>query len=424
MRRTAAALLLCASACASPTVAPRPPRAPDPEQVGGEIVADLLMGAHGPVRDPALEKYVSAVGARVARTSGGRERWRFRVTDDPTPGAHALPGGVVLVARGALIQLDSEAELAAVLAHEIAHTVMGHTRLAKTRLPAHATEGPTRSAALDADEERQADALAVRYVQRAGYRPAAVGSALAALSRGVIHQCRAEGVRPDCATARDPDDPHPAMPARLARVALLAGTAEGEVARERYLRQIEGLAVGGASATLESGRFRSAGGLSFAIPPGFSPTLSGNMLTAKALDAELVILRLSGRFLREATQSALRSAPYVARELGGRRALIGSLGSDDAQRIAIVAEGEALHVIAVSGPSRELYLDRVLESTRPDERRPTSRLVIVRARTRMRVSELVRQRCPETTPALAEALNGLGASAMVERGHALKCAGK
>ena len=424
MKRAIALLLLSGAGCARSATAPPPARAPDPEQIGGQLVADLLMRAHGPLQRPALATSGGAGGARGARASGRPQGWQFRITDDPTPGAHSLPGGTVLVARGALLQLDSEAELAAVLAHEIAHGVMGHTQLAKTAVPEHGSEGPSRTAAIDADEERQADALAVRYVERSGYAPGAVGRALSALSRGVIHQCRARGARSDCDTARDEDDPHPSMPARLARVALLAGTAGGEVGRARYLEQIRGLAVGGAEATVQSGRFHSVGGLSFAIPPGFSPALSGNVLSAKALDAELSIVRLSGALLRDAARAALCSAPYVAREAGGHRALIGTLGGDDSARVALVGDRTSVHVVAVSGPSRDLVLDRVLESVRRIDSGAMPRLAIVGAPRRMRFADFVRERCPGTDPALARSLNGLDDGAVVEAGHPLKCATK
>ena len=196
------------------------------------------------------------------------------------------------------------------------------------------------------------------------------------------------------------------------------------IGRARYLEQIRGLAVGGAEATVQSGRLHSVGGLSFAIPPGFSPALSGNVLSAKALDAELSIVRLSGALLRDAARAALCSAPYVAREAGGHRALIGTLGGDDSARVALVGDRTSVHVVAVSGPSRDLVLDRVLESVRRIDSGAMPRLAIVGAPRRMRFADFVRERCPGTDPALARSLNGLDDGAVVEAGHPLKCATK
>ncbi|MBE7481201.1 MAG: M48 family metalloprotease [Polyangiaceae bacterium] len=197
-------------ACSRPAAPPPAVPAPSAERVSGQILSELLLGSHGPLEDPELTAYVRRVGARVARAVGRRdETWRVELSDDPKPLGHALPGGTLLVSRGALAYLSSEAELAAILAHELAHAAHGHTELGKSALPAHATLGAARQSALDADEERQADALAVRYVARAGYDPKAVGRALAALARAVALDCQRELGRVDCASAHDDDDPHP-----------------------------------------------------------------------------------------------------------------------------------------------------------------------------------------------------------------------
>ncbi|MBK8998255.1 MAG: M48 family metallopeptidase [Myxococcales bacterium] len=251
--------------CSRPATPPPAVPQPSAERVSGQLLSELLLGSHGPLEDPELTAYVRRVGARVARAVGRRdETWRVELSDDPKPLAHALPGGTLLVSRGALAYLSSEAELAAILAHELAHAAHGHTELGKTALPAHATLGAARQSALDADEERQADALAVRYVARAGYDPKAVGRALAALGRAVVLECQRELERDDCASAHDADDPHPARPARQARVALVAGDGGGEVGRERYLRALDGLPLGGHDA--ESSRTGAF------VPPAASPS--------------------------------------------------------------------------------------------------------------------------------------------------------
>src|SRR5262245_34415865 len=53
--------------------------------------------------------------------------WSFQVVDDPTPNAFALPGGYIFVTRGLMGYMDSEAELAAVLGHEIGHVTARHS---------------------------------------------------------------------------------------------------------------------------------------------------------------------------------------------------------------------------------------------------------------------------------------------------------
>ena len=82
----------------------------------------------GFVADAALEQYVASIGRQMAAAS---ERpnlpWEFHVIDDPMVNAFAAPGGFVFVTRGILGYLNSEAELAAVLGHEIGHVTAKHT---------------------------------------------------------------------------------------------------------------------------------------------------------------------------------------------------------------------------------------------------------------------------------------------------------
>ena len=77
--------------------------------------------------DPALTRYVQEVGERLAKVSDRPLPYEFRVINDSTPNAWALPGGKIAINRGLLTELQSEAELAAVLAHEIVHAAARHS---------------------------------------------------------------------------------------------------------------------------------------------------------------------------------------------------------------------------------------------------------------------------------------------------------
>lgn len=401
-RKLVLALLL--AGCAAPPAKPPPQIVEEPPAT--ELLSELLMGSHGPYPDAKLEAYVASVGQRV--TARGA-RLRFRVSDDPTPMAHSLPGNVVLVSRGALALLDSEAELAALLAHETAHAEMGHTDLRKTALPSDES-----SSEIDEDEERQADALAVKRVARAGYDPHAVGRALAALHRGVVHACQTERARDDCATAHDADDPHPALRARLARVAIAAGAGSGNVGRERFLAAIDGLSLGGSDAVLESGRFQLPGGLSFAVPREMTAEQSSHVMSAKGPGTALVIVRLHGRMFREALAKSVRSSTFVSRQVAGHPTLIGSLDGDQEYRLAVIDAAPFVHLVAVAGVAREELLERVLSSARPAPKRPNLRLCIVTAARAAPLETL----CQGGDPALLRALNGRTDFA---RGERAKC---
>jgi len=76
--------------------------------------------------DPGLGAYVNRVGRRLAAASGVDLPYEFVVLNNSTPNAWALPGGKIAINRGLLTSLRNEAELAAVLGHEIAHAALRH----------------------------------------------------------------------------------------------------------------------------------------------------------------------------------------------------------------------------------------------------------------------------------------------------------
>ncbi len=78
--------------------------------------------------DPELAAYVDQVGQRIAKVSHRPQlNYSFTVIDTPTVNAFALPGGYIYITRGILAYLNSEAELAAVLGHEVGHVTARHS---------------------------------------------------------------------------------------------------------------------------------------------------------------------------------------------------------------------------------------------------------------------------------------------------------
>ncbi|MES9883659.1 MAG: M48 family metallopeptidase [Sedimenticola sp.] len=76
--------------------------------------------------DPKLTSYVQQVGQRLVAVSDRKLPYEFVVINDGSPNAWALPGGKIAVNRGLLVELKNEAELAAVLGHEIVHAAARH----------------------------------------------------------------------------------------------------------------------------------------------------------------------------------------------------------------------------------------------------------------------------------------------------------
>jgi predicted Zn-dependent protease len=83
--------------------------------------------------DPELASYVAGVGQKLAAVSDRQLPYEFVVLNSSVPNAWALPGGKIAVNRGLLTELDTEAELAAVLGHEIVHAAARHGALAMQR---------------------------------------------------------------------------------------------------------------------------------------------------------------------------------------------------------------------------------------------------------------------------------------------------
>ena len=94
----------------------------------GQEEAANAVAQLGRYDDAKLQEYVSGVGKRLAAATEKPDLpWTFTVVDDPVVNAFALPGGPIFVTRGILTHLRSEAELVAVLGHEIGHVTGRHS---------------------------------------------------------------------------------------------------------------------------------------------------------------------------------------------------------------------------------------------------------------------------------------------------------
>jgi predicted Zn-dependent protease len=164
--------------------------APSRQSQGGDLAAF-----------PEVSKYVAEVGGRLAAVSDRPLPYEFVVLNSSVPNAWALPGGKIAVNRGLLTALDNEAELAAVLGHEIVHAAARHGAKAQERgvlLQAGVLAAQVGVMLGDSDPnvgnllvlgagvgaqlintkygrnaELESDLYGMRYMQRAGYDPAA-----------------------------------------------------------------------------------------------------------------------------------------------------------------------------------------------------------------------------------------------------------
>ena len=94
----------------------------------GEAISEKIRERYGVVQDRDETRYLSRVGLTVARqTDRPHLPYRFIILDSGSVNAFAVPGGIVHITRGALAVIGSEAELAGVLGHEVAHITQKHT---------------------------------------------------------------------------------------------------------------------------------------------------------------------------------------------------------------------------------------------------------------------------------------------------------
>src|SRR5262249_13452499 len=97
-------------------------------QVGQESAAQVRKQMTM-VKDPFLNQYVNSIGKRLANAQEAKESgfpFTFEVVADPSINAFALPGGPMFINSGLLKAVDSEAELAGVMGHEMSHVILRH----------------------------------------------------------------------------------------------------------------------------------------------------------------------------------------------------------------------------------------------------------------------------------------------------------
>jgi predicted Zn-dependent protease len=174
---------------------------PEEETRIGRQVAGNLLGAVPLVRDDKLQNYVNLVGNWVALQSGRKDiDWRFGVLDTEDINAFAAPGGYIFLTKGLYRRLNNEAELAGVLAHEIAHVTkkhhlkvlkqssvigaLGQTAGRKTKDSDQVVQNLIGNGAeimargLDKNAEFEADRAGIVFAARSGYDPWGLPSVL------------------------------------------------------------------------------------------------------------------------------------------------------------------------------------------------------------------------------------------------------
>lgn len=217
------ATLALVAACATKpqylgTEVPKPCTSRDVEGcLGWMMERDLLAAELGIYADPQLRGYLQRVVERLARAAKLDTAPRVIIADSDE--TYATAGRRIVIARTTIEKLDSEAELAGILAHELAHIEGRHVLVSLFGRP------ESDNAANRRDAEAIADERAVALLAQAGYAPTAMATALAAVLEA-------------------DDDDHPARIDRIARVAQLAADRGGFTGRAEFLANIDRMVLG------------------------------------------------------------------------------------------------------------------------------------------------------------------------------------
>ena len=232
-----------------------------------------VLAEYGRYDNARVQAYVNGLGQKLARQSHrGSLQWTFTVLDSPEINAFALPGGYVYVTRGIMAYMESEADLAGVIGHEIGHVTARHGAQRATRqqtagigvLAASVlgavlgvgdlagqvaqTAAAGYVASYSRDQELQADQLGAEYLARNKYDPSNMVDVIGVLKdqeRYAADAARDEGRA--ASAGGNWLSSHPSNEQRLADIRGIAAKYKGQYGddgRARYLQAVDGMAFG------------------------------------------------------------------------------------------------------------------------------------------------------------------------------------
>ena len=254
----------------------------------------ILATYGGEYSDPKLERMIArAIGRLTTATDDPNQTFQITILNSPNVNAFALPGGYVYVTRGLLALANDSAELAAVVAHEMAHVTAKHG-VARQKKEADANlasrvvsevlqneeagkqaliRNKLSLAQFSRQQELEADAVGIKALGRSGYDPFAAARFLQSL--GAYTEFRSATTDDDMSL--DFLATHPAAPQRVelakGHARLFGAPGVGDTDRESYLSGLNGMLFGDSP---EEGYVRGQTfvhpglGIKFQVPRGYS----------------------------------------------------------------------------------------------------------------------------------------------------------
>lgn len=361
------------------------------EQSVGDEQHDDIIAQYGGVSDNAqLNQFVAGIGAKLVPTTERRDvaKYTFTVLNTDDVNAFAVPGGYIYITRGLLNLAQDEAQVAGVLAHELAHIQAQHSaqQYSQTAIAnigvgllgavIGGTGGQMASQAAgfgaqaglmkySRDHEYESDSLGIRYMQTAGYDPEAMGHFLTILQKNTEFESRING------GGGGPQftflSTHPSTPERVKRAFAIASQFPkgGTVGRDTYLAAIDGTTYGGST---KSGFVRGNDfihpdlGFRFTVPDGFNIENGTKQVVAENGRGAVIVFDM-GKGQSSADQYLLQSwlpnqtvGNVENISINGSNAATGtatvstSAGTKDGRFIAIPAENGQFYRLAYLTP--------------------------------------------------------------------------
>ena len=309
-------------------------------EMGRKLHPKILEQYGGRYDDPALQDYVEQLGNRLAENSHRNHLiYHFTVLDTPKVNAFALPGGYIYITRGLMAYLESEAELAGVIGHEIGHVtarhgVRQHTRGTLVSLLAMITAQASGTRYLDdlanvvgtaiirgygREHELEADRLGAEYTARIGHDPKKMLEVLEVLKgQEEFEKQLAEEQNRPANVYHGLFSTHPKSDVRLREV-IEATSGVGDAAylpddSETFLKRIEGMTFGASEkeGVVKGSRFYHLSlNVTFKFPDGW---LIGNypthLLGNNTEDTSFILFTREDRNRKETPRR------FLARKLG------------------------------------------------------------------------------------------------------------
>ncbi len=290
---------------------------PQQEVKVGASEHEKIVQQFGLYKNAAVSAYVNEIGKRVtANTERPDVKYTFYVLDSPIVNAFALPGGYIYISRGLLALANSEAELAAVLAHEAGHITGRHSAERYSRGVVTSLGAGIISAVLDSSgasqalgvganlymssysrgQENEADSLGLRYMTRGGYNADAMSVFLSSLKNQSEIEAQLAGRGKSAGQSYF--STHPATADRVAQTRGQAGgyPKGGKINHDRHLKTIDGMTYGHSAAQgfARGQNFYHTGiGFTFSVPEGFNIANQPSQVTATSQSGGVLIFDMA-----------------------------------------------------------------------------------------------------------------------------------